>query len=51
MVEPPRPLARAVLGADVWFDFAVAYQLYSPAYHAAVANGCIYVCLTGMDGT
>jgi leucyl aminopeptidase (aminopeptidase T) len=38
-----------VLGADVWFDFAVAYQLYSPAYHAAVANGCIYVCLTGMD--
>ena len=49
MVEPPRPLARAVLGADVWFDFAVAYQLYSPAYRAAVANGCIYVCLTGMD--
>jgi leucyl aminopeptidase (aminopeptidase T) len=49
MAEPPRPLARAVLGADVWFDFAVAYQLYSPAYHAAVANGCIYVCLTGMD--
>jgi leucyl aminopeptidase (aminopeptidase T) len=49
MGEPPRPLAQATLGADVWFDFAVAYQLYSPAYHAAVANGCIYVCLTGMD--
>ncbi len=49
MREPPRPLARAALGADVWFDFAVAYQLYSPAYHAAVSNGCIYVCLTGMD--
>jgi leucyl aminopeptidase (aminopeptidase T) len=49
MSEPPRPLARAALGADVWIDFAVAYQLYSPAYHAAVANGCIYVCLTGMD--
>jgi leucyl aminopeptidase (aminopeptidase T) len=49
MREPPRPVARAALGADVWFDFAVAYQLYSPAYHAAVANGCIYVCLTGMD--
>jgi leucyl aminopeptidase (aminopeptidase T) len=49
MCEPPRPLARAALGADVWIDFAVAYQLYSPAYHAAVANGCIYVCLTGMD--
>ncbi|MBP1705942.1 MAG: hypothetical protein H6Q36_1681 [Chloroflexi bacterium] len=49
MAEPPRPLARAVLGADVWFDFAVAYQLYSPAYRAAVANGCVYVCLTAMD--
>ena len=49
MSEPPLPLAQAALGADVWIDFAVAYQLYSPAYHAAVANGCIYVCLTGMD--
>lgn len=49
MSQPPRPLAQAALGADVWIDFAVAYQLYSPAYHAAVANGCIYVCLTGMD--
>jgi leucyl aminopeptidase (aminopeptidase T) len=49
MQEPPTPLARAVTGADVWFDFAVAYQLYSPAYHAALENGCIYVCLTGMD--
>jgi leucyl aminopeptidase (aminopeptidase T) len=49
MGEPPRPVARAVLGADIWFDFAVAYHLYSPSYHAAIANGCIYVCLTGMD--
>jgi leucyl aminopeptidase (aminopeptidase T) len=49
MREPPRPVARAALGADVWFDFSVAYQLYSPAFHEAVANGCIYVCLTGMD--
>lgn len=49
MSEPPRPLAQAALGADVWIDFAVAYQLYSPAYHAAVAKGCIYLCLTGMD--
>jgi leucyl aminopeptidase (aminopeptidase T) len=49
MQEPPAPLAKAVTGADVWIDFAVAYQLYSPAYHAAIDNGCIYVCLTGMD--
>jgi leucyl aminopeptidase (aminopeptidase T) len=49
MAPPPRPLAQAVLGADVWIDFAVAYQLYSPAYQAAIQNGCIYLCLTGMD--
>ena len=49
MLEPPAPLAKAAMGADVWIDFAVAYQLYSPAYHAAVENGCIYLCLTGMD--
>jgi len=49
MQEPPRPLGQAALGADVWFDFAVAYQLYSPAFEAAVRQGCIYVCLTGMD--
>ncbi len=49
MREPPKPLSQAALGADVWIDFAVAYQLYSPAYHAAVDGGCIYVCLTGMD--
>lgn len=49
MAEPPKPLSRAVTGADVWIDFAVAYQLYSPAYHAALENGCIYLCLTGMD--
>jgi leucyl aminopeptidase (aminopeptidase T) len=49
MEEPPKPVVKAVTGADVWIDFAVAYQLYSPAYHAALENGCIYVCLTGMD--
>jgi leucyl aminopeptidase (aminopeptidase T) len=49
MQEPPTPVAKAATGADVWIEFAVAYQLYSPAYDAALANGCIYVCLTGMD--
>ncbi|MDI7277287.1 MAG: hypothetical protein QME94_15025 [Anaerolineae bacterium] len=49
MQEPPAPLGRAVTAAEVWIDFAVAYQLYSPAYEAAIRNGCIYVCLTGMD--
>jgi leucyl aminopeptidase (aminopeptidase T) len=49
MREPPLPVTRAVTGADIWFDFSVAYHLYSPSYHAAIADGCIYVCLTGMD--
>ena len=49
MQEPPQPVTRAVMGDDIWFDFSVAYQLYSLSYHAAIENGCIYVRLTGMD--
>ncbi|WP_420628948.1 hypothetical protein [Candidatus Leptofilum sp.] len=49
MQEPPKPLLGASQHAEIWFNFAVAYQLYSPAYHTAVNNGCIYVELTGMD--
>ncbi len=48
-MDPPAPVAAGLPRADVWIDFAVAYHLYSPAYYAAVAAGCIYVCLTGMD--
>jgi leucyl aminopeptidase (aminopeptidase T) len=49
MLPPPRPVAAATACADIWFDFSVAYLLYSPAYYQAIQNGCIYVCLTGMD--
>ncbi len=49
MLEPPAPVLKAVTAADIWFDFSVAYQLYSPAYHLALEHNCIYVCLTGMD--
>jgi len=49
MVEPPKPVLGAAQQAEIWYNFAVAYQLYSPAYEAAVENGCIYVELTGMD--
>ncbi len=49
MQEPPKPVSSAALGADIWMNFAVAYTLYSPAYHKAIENGCIYVELTGMD--
>ncbi len=49
MQAPPAPVAAAAAAAQVWIDYSVAYQLYSPAYEAAVRNRCIYVCLTGMD--
>lgn len=49
MMEPPPPVAAAASASDIWIDFAVAYQLYSAAYKAALKKGCIYVCLTGMD--
>lgn len=45
----PEPVAGAALGARHWINFSVGYHLYSAAYDAAIANGCIYVELTGMD--
>lgn len=48
-MDPPDPVANALLRADLWIEFATAYQLYSPAYDAAIAAGCPYLCLTGMD--
>ena len=49
MMNPPVPAAAAMAAAEVWIDFSVAYQLYSPAYNEAIRNRCVYVCLTGMD--
>lgn len=49
MQQPPATVAAAAAVADIWFDFSVSYQLYSPTYQAAIDNGCVYVCLTGMD--
>lgn len=43
------PLVGAASKAEVWFDFAMSYQGYSSAQHAALMNGCIYFRLTGMD--
>ena len=45
----PEPVAGAALGAQHWINFSVGYHLYSDAYQAAIANGCVYVELTGMD--
>jgi leucyl aminopeptidase (aminopeptidase T) len=49
MQEPPTPVLKAVTGSNVWFDFAVAYLQYGPAYFAAIESNSIYVALTGMD--
>lgn len=49
MQEPPRPVVGAGANADVWINYAVAYLLYSPAFHTAIEKGCIYLELTGMD--
>jgi leucyl aminopeptidase (aminopeptidase T) len=49
MQAPPAPVSGAAAAADIWFDFTVSYQLYSPTYQTALKRGCIYVCLTGMD--
>jgi len=49
MQEPPKPVLGASQFAEIWYNFAVAYQLYSTAYHNAVNNGCVYVEMTGMD--
>ena len=45
----PEVVAHAALQAQHWINFSVGYHLYSDAYAAAIANGCIYVELTGMD--
>ena len=47
--DPPPPVARALTAADVWIEFAVTYTLYSNAHREAIAAGCRYFCLPGMD--
>jgi leucyl aminopeptidase (aminopeptidase T) len=49
MQEPPGPVAGAALRADIWIDYAVSYQLYSPAWKTVMEGNCVYVCLTAMD--
>jgi leucyl aminopeptidase (aminopeptidase T) len=47
--DPPPPVALALTAADVWIEFAVTYILYSDAHREAIASGCRYICLPGMD--
>lgn len=45
----PEEVADAAVQAQHWINFSVGYHLYSDAYEAAIASGCVYVELTGMD--
>ncbi len=49
VVEPPAPVAGAAARAQVWIELAVAYVLHTDAYRNALAAGCRYICLAGMD--
>jgi leucyl aminopeptidase (aminopeptidase T) len=48
-VEPPRPVAGAIVDCDVWIEYAVGYTLYSNAFRRAIDRGVRYICLSGMD--
>ncbi|MDR1875047.1 MAG: hypothetical protein LBQ90_08580 [Synergistaceae bacterium] len=48
-VEPCAPVAAAVAASDVWIEFTYSYVMHSPCFRAALAAGCRYICLTGMD--
>lgn len=47
--EPPAPIAAAIAAADVWLEFQLGYIMHSDAFRVALANGCRYANLTGMD--
>ena len=47
--QPPLPVASALADADVWIDFAYKTTQHSPAYRAAIENGCRNTILCGMD--
>lgn len=47
--EPVAPIAAAIAAADVWLELQLGYIMHSDAFRVALANGCRYVNLTGMD--
>lgn len=49
LASVPRHMAGAAQGARHWINLSVGYHLYSDAYESALANGCVYLELTGMD--
>ena len=50
MQEPPRPVSSAAVASQVLIDFAVTYQLYSPAYQATLTSLAVWDNLAAMVG-
>ena len=48
-MELPAPIAAAVAAADIWIEHAVAYTMYTHAWHKALEAGVQYCELGGMD--
>ena len=50
MEEPPKPLAAAMMNADVTIEYAMQYLLYTKAQIDALnKRNRAYICLTGCD--
>ena len=49
--EPIRPVADAVLHADVWIELSYYCVMHTPCFQKALENGARFTCLNGMDVT
>ena len=49
--EPVKPIGNAVASADVWIEYAYSSIMLCQSFQNAMANGCRYINLTGMDVT
>ena len=47
--EPIRPVADAVVHADVWIELAYYCSMHTPCFRKAMENGARFTCLNGMD--
>jgi leucyl aminopeptidase (aminopeptidase T) len=48
-MELPAPIAAAVVLADIWIEFAVAYTVYTRSWQKAVDAGVQYCGINGID--
>ena len=48
-IDPPKPVQEALKAADIWYEFAVNYLLYTDTRIAASKAGCKHTSYEGMD--